>query len=385
MKFRPFFMLLLSAIVFTVLVTSLVPFGVVEAQPVPVLQGMSPCCGAVPGANHVKITGYNFADLALYKAIIELTTREKFELSIGNITATTFEIMDDIPDVYTGYNVTAKNAKHRARIQELKSFYVKKGNTVSNKLYLNIRSPYPIIDQFAKTTVSPGDMIYVNGGNWDQTQITKYVAIFHLPKGTQKRVWVLPPPVPVQSPPYYQVPHFPNITMTGLLSLKIPEVFCGQSPADQDAIENSPVTISIYGPGTHESNEIEISIKTRSSFSNPYKVLLGPHFNNNEQQTTFYTGMTGITVPCGREPFITNVKNTSIWTIVLKYRPRNALVPDSPWVTLNPGESTSAFNVTHYVDKPDEPNKINAIWEVNGPPSTRANRLSLSIDISWKK
>ncbi len=233
------------------------PFEVLPVAAV--LQSLSPT-GAMPGTNHVTVMGTNLDYLASSKAIIELQNGEKFDVPTGNNSATKFDLMV-IPDIYKGYNITAKNAEHRQRIQQIKTLYVQKGNVMSNKLGLNIRSPYPILDQFAVTAVHPGDTIYVNGGNWNQSQITSYDAIFHVP-GMMHQTKVLPPPVP---PPNIPVPYFPNITLVGMFSVKVPDVFAGKSQAEQDAINTGTVQMSINGLGSFSSNKINIQIRKKTT------------------------------------------------------------------------------------------------------------------------
>jgi hypothetical protein len=216
--------------------------------------------GAIPGTNHVTVLGTNLNYLASSKAIIELTNGEKFDVPTGNNSATKFDLMV-IPNIYNGYNITAKNAEHRQRMQQLKTLYVQKGNVMSNKLVLNIRSPYPILDQINPKTVHPGDTIIVNGGNWDQTQITNYDAIFHLP-GMTHQAKILPPPV---WPPIVPIPYFPNITLVGMFSVKVPDVFAGKSQAEQDAINNGTVQMSINGLGSFSSNKLDIQIRKKQT------------------------------------------------------------------------------------------------------------------------
>jgi hypothetical protein len=237
------------------------PFEVLPTAAV--LQSLSPT-GAIPGTNRVTVMGTNLNYLASSKAIIELPNGEKFDTPTGNNSATKFDLMV-IPDVYKGYSITAKNAEHRQRIQQVKTLYVQKGNVVSNKLGLNIRSPYPILDQINPKVVYPGDTIIVNGGNWDQSQITTYDAIFYLP-GTTFQTKIMPSPIP---PPLIPVPYFPNITLVGMFSVKVPDVFAGRSQAEQNAINTGTVQMSINGPGTFSSNKLDIQIRKKTTTAPP--------------------------------------------------------------------------------------------------------------------
>jgi hypothetical protein len=370
-------MLLLSAIVFSVMEILLAPFMVVEAQPV--LQSLSPT-GVAPGSI-VTVKGYNFGPIGSLEAIIELQNGEKIGVPIkGNPTATSLDL-GPIPNVYEGYDVTAKNSQHRARIQQLKSLYLQRGNTVSNKLTFNISSPYPILDAVHKDPVYPPayplDIIIVNGGNWDQPHIMSYYVTFYMPSGTSYSEIVLPPPIQVPTVPF---PNLPNITNIGMFTVKIPEVFYGKSQAEQDAIENGTATMSITPPGpkSHESNKLDIKIKKKPiNIANPYKLRLAANYRSESpNRTTYYWGWSQINLPYSKGALITNVRNSSAYTIQLSYKPVNVLGNALGPVWLNPGQITGAFNGAN----------ASAQWEASGPESgSIVNQYpSISIDISWK-
>jgi hypothetical protein len=309
---------------------------------------------------------------------IEIQPGEKYEVEKKNITscsATNFNVVN-IPDIYKGYDVTAKNAEHRARIQRLKSLYVQIGNAVSNKLTFNIRSPYPILDRISKTPVYPLDFgIIVNGGNWDQPHITIYYVTFYMPNGTSYREIVMAPPIQVPTAPF---PYLPNITNIGMFTVKIPEVFYGKSKAVQDTIENGTVTMTIKGPDTLESNKLDIKIKKKPlNIANPYKLRLAPNYSSQAPNATvYYWGSTLINLPYNEKATITNVKNSCSYKIQITYKPTNALEQAIGPVWVNPGESTGAFNGSN----------ATARWEVVGPQSGSLvnQHPSVSIDISWK-
>lgn len=271
--------------------------------------------------------------------------------------------------------ITAKNAQHRARIQQLKSLYVQRGNTVSNKLPFNIRSPYPILDRVSKTPAYPLDITIVNGGNCDRSKITIYHVTFTMPGGTSYREIVLPPPIQVPTVPF---PYLPNITNIGMFNVKIPEVFYGKSKAVQDAIENGTVTMSITGPGTLESNKLDIKIKKKPvNIPNPYKLSLAPNYSSQAPNATvYYWGSTLINLPYNEKATITNVKNSCSYKIQITYKPTNALEQAIGPVWVNPGKSTGPFNGSN----------ATARWEVVGPQSgSIVNKYpSVSTDISWK-
>ena len=73
---------------------------------------------------------------------------------------------------------------------------------------------------------------------------------------------VLPPPVP---PPNIPVPYFPNITLVGMFSVKVPDVFANKSQAEQNAINTGTVQMSINGPGTFSSNKIDLQIRKKTT------------------------------------------------------------------------------------------------------------------------
>lgn len=346
------------------------PFEILP--PVPVLQSLS-TTGAAPGNHRVTVTGTNFDYLGSSKAFIELQNGEKFETPIGNNNATKFDLMV-IPNVYQGFNDTSKRTQHRARILQPKSLYVEKGAQASNKLTLNVKSPYPILDQINKTTVYPGDIIAVKGGNWDVAQIFTYTAVFHLPGGKTHQTKVLPSPVVV---PPSSIPDLPNMTLVGAFAVKIPDVFSGKSLADQNAIEKGTTQLSIFGPDTLESNKLNIKIKKKPlNIPNPYKLDMPADYTGAPNRSINYTGSSTIVLPDHtKKAVITKVKNTCTNGFKLYYKDKSGnYAGNSVW--LNPGDSTDAFNGKD----------ANAKWEAIGPESGSIvhRDLIMSIDISWK-
>ena len=226
----------------------------------PELQNLSST--AVSPSDKITVTGKNFNNILSWAAVIELQTGQKFEIPISMVSATKFSV--NIPNIYQGLNVASKNAEHRQKMQQIKSFYVKRGNVNSNKLLFNIRSLYPILDQITKMTVYPGDVIFVNGGNWEQAHVTDYIFEFQLPNRKVQTKAMLPP-VPA---PIIPVPNFPNISLVGMCSVKIPDVFSGRPQSEQDAINKGTQQLVISGRGMYASNPLNIQIRKKTASSN---------------------------------------------------------------------------------------------------------------------
>ncbi len=148
--------LFFTTAMFTLLLIPLVG-GVAHAQQAPVLQSLNSQAPA-PGAK-LTVTHQNFSAINTWTAVVELQSGEKFEQAPVYVSNTQFKIT--VPNIYAGYNVTAKNAQHRQRIQQVKVLYVKKGTLTSNKLPFNIISLWPILDQINPASSFPGDAIMV--------------------------------------------------------------------------------------------------------------------------------------------------------------------------------------------------------------------------------
>lgn len=236
--------------------------GNTPAAGVPTLSSLTPTSTLVNG--RLYITGKNFGSIPGSAVVIQLQNGEQFTGTPEGITTTQFNV-GPVPDVYKGYNVTSKNNEHRGRIQQIKTLYVKKGATESNKLAFNIRSPYPILDQVYNPTAKPGDIITARGGNYEWTKITQYTAVFeYLPgKTIQTKLMAHPSPTPPIPIPYMH----PDVTLVGNFLVKVPDVFAGKSPADQDAINRYTGTIAIYGPSTGQSNKLPFGFRKQTGSS----------------------------------------------------------------------------------------------------------------------
>lgn len=180
--------------------------------------------------------------------------------------ATQFRVT--IPDVYTGYNVTAKIAQHRQRIMQVKTIYVKNGTMMSNKLGFNIASYYPIVDKLSKNLAYPGDVIIVNGGNIDMTRIPMYHAVFEYLTGKKLQTAVMPGPV---TSPAVPVPYLPNTTLVAIVQVIVPDVFAGKTVAEQDAITKNVGKVYIFGPAGTQfvSNPINMQILKKAAATPP--------------------------------------------------------------------------------------------------------------------
>jgi hypothetical protein len=237
-------------VVFTI---SLLPLktgllSVTYAETPPTLVSVNPTA-IIAGAS-LTVKGSNFGNIATWKAVVELANGEKFEQSVGDVTATQFKIT--VPNIYSkyqGYKDVSKNAEIRKRMQMGKAIYVKKGTMVSNKLAFNIVWPSPWIDGlFFKAPAHPGDVIIVNGGNWDPKLIfapNMFWGVFEYQPGKSIKTNLFPPVA--QMPLLALFPFLPNTTAVGSFSVKIPDVFAGKSKAEQEAIANSTGKFYIYG------------------------------------------------------------------------------------------------------------------------------------------
>jgi hypothetical protein len=113
---------------------------------------------------------------------------------------------------------------------------------------------------------------------------------------------------------------------------------------------------------------------------NPYKLTLGPSFDNNVPTTMHYWGRSSVTPATPKKTaIITNVKNTSPYVARLTLRDNlgNYHGPDTG-VGVSGGAGTSAFNGY----------EASGIWDAIGPPSgalAGGSNLSISIEISWKE
>jgi hypothetical protein len=347
-----------------------------SAETPPVLQGLNSQAPA-PGAM-LTVTGSNFGNIATWTAVVELTNGEKFTQPVASPTVSSFKIT--VPNIYTGYNVTARNAEHRTRIQQVKQLYVKKGTMVSNRLSFNIMSPYPIIDTYTKKPVATaGDIIIVNGGNWvPATLIAPGMcwAMFEYLPGRTTKTMLLPPPMPAPPVP---IPFMPAQVLVGMFQTKVPDVFSGKTAAEQDAISSYTGKLYIYGllgPG-FPSNSLDIKIqKKQANVPNPCKVGLAPYYSPSApNRTMVYRGSSTVVLPSPQKASITGVKNTCSYRIQLSLKDAfgNTVVSG---IWLNPGETASAFNGRD----------ATAGWEAMGPESgSFLNQYpSISMEVSWK-
>jgi hypothetical protein len=381
MRSRSFFGLVISAVFTLSLVLSpLAPgrLSTAAAETVPVLKSLSSQAPA-PNAS-LTVTGTNFGAISTWTVVIELPGGEKFEQPVANPTATTFSIT--VPNIYTGYNVTAKNAAHRTRIQQIKQLYVKKGTLASNRLPLNIVSPYPILDQYGKKPAMVGDTIIVNGGNWVSSLLTApgmYWAVFeYLPGKTFKTV-LLPPPVPAPPVP---VPFMPNYGLVGMFQTKVPDVYAGKTPAEQALISGYMGKLTIYGSMLGQgftSNALDIMIvkkqESAPSSPNPCKVPLAAYYSpNSPDRTMVYRGASNVAMTAPQKAVVAGVKNTCAYKIQLSLKDKyGAILLGGVW--LNPGEVTGAF----------DGRDATASWEAMGPESGSylGKFPSVSIEVSW--
>lgn len=257
---RSFVYLVITSVM---LLLPLVPGLVVVADadsPTPVLQSLnstSPAPGAV-----LTVTGQNFGAIAAWRAVVELANGEKFEQTPQPVSNTQFKIT--VPNIYNGYNTTARKAEHRQRIQQAKFIYVKQNTKISNKLGFNITSLWSILDQINPASPRVGDNIIVNGGNWHNTLIyypnQMYWAVFEYLPGKSMKTNIQKPPM---VNPVVPVPYQPNTCLVGMLQIKVPDVYAGKSAAEQDAIAKHTGKLYIYGmfgPGA-PSNALDIKIQ----------------------------------------------------------------------------------------------------------------------------
>ncbi|MCX5842889.1 MAG: hypothetical protein NT022_03915 [Deltaproteobacteria bacterium] len=249
----------------------LVAFGEGEAEAQtqkPVLKTLS-STAVTPGST-LTVTGKNFGNIAKWNAVVELQSGQKFTQTPVPVSNTQFKIT--VPAIYTGYNVTEKNAQHRQRIQQVKFIYVTQGTMMSNKLPFNIISFYPILDSIHPSSAYVGDTILVNGGNWDKTTIyypsQMYWAVFEYLPGKSVKTNILKPPM---QNPEVPVPYLPNTCLVGILQIKVPNVYAGKSQAEQDAISKYMGKLYIYGPfgPNSPSNTLNIKIMMKPATSIP--------------------------------------------------------------------------------------------------------------------
>jgi hypothetical protein len=269
-----------------------VAHGAAPASSAPNLASLTPLGTLVNG--RLYITGSNFGSIQGSNVIIRLQSGEQFLGVPDDVTGTKFT-MGPVPDVYKGYNVTARNTEHRARIQQVKTLYVKKGSVESNKLAFNIRSPYPILDQVYNPTAKPGDIITVRGGNYEPAKITLYTAVFEYLPGKTIQAKLMPyPSNPMQIIPF---PYLPDVTMVGNFLIKAPDVFAGKPQADQDAINRYTGTVEIFGPGTAHSNKLPFGFRKQASSSTSTTTPTSTPAGSTCQAGKFISGMTYVGQP----------------------------------------------------------------------------------------
>ena len=335
-----------------------------KAMAPPTLQSLSP--STVSPGDKLTVTGQHFGDVPSWKAVIENQAGEKYEMDIGNVSATQFSVI--IPDIYYGLNTTERIEAHKDKIQQQKYFYIKKGNSVSNKLSLTIRSPYPIIEWYSTPQAAPGETIEVWGSNYDPN-LKGYIADFIY---LDKKISSVTP-----------VPALPTIyTHPGTFLLKVPDVFAGKSTAEQDAINKHDGHLFLVGPDGKAGNTLVFLIRQKGQAAtgahpaNPYKQVLGATYSPQApNRTIYYKGWSPIILPGSQKALITNVKNSCSSQIQLSYKDKFGKLLAGP-VGLNPNQSTGAFNGQD----------ANAHWEALGPESGSflGKYYIISIDISWK-
>ncbi len=356
-----------------------VPGVHLDAYAAPVLTNVNPQTVYPGGA--LTVTGQGLGNMAAWTAVVELKNGEKFEQPVQAVNATQFKIK--APFIYGGYNVTAKNALHRARLMQIKQLYVKQGSIMSNKLPFNIVSPYPILDSPDNSTQTAGSGMVVAGGNWDRTSIylpgMYYWAIFEYLPGKVVKTPILPPAPQV---PPIPIPLQPNMTLVGNFLVHVPDVYAGKSEAEKQAISNYTGKLTIYGVmgQSFSSNALNIRIKPKqtqaSNIPNPYNLTLSEYYAPSApNRTMYYKGTSNIILPAPSTAKIKSVKNTSSYRIQLSYKDisgGNAV--NGVW--LNPNESTGAFN-----GKP-----ARGSWEALGPESGSfsGQHHFIKIGISWQ-
>jgi hypothetical protein len=247
-------------------------------------------------------------------------------------------------------------------------------------------SPYPILDTYTKKPLATeGDVIIVNGGNWNPSVLTApnmCWAVFEYLPGKTVKERILPPPV--LAPPV-PVPFIPSQSLVGMFQVRVPNVYAGKSAAEQAAL--SAYTGKLYITGllgpSFPSNTLDIRIQRKPGSTsstpgipNPYKVALKDTYTPNApNRTIFYTGSSTIVLPSPQKAIITGVKNTCTYKIqlTLKNTFGNTLLSG---IWLNPGETTSAFNGR----------EASAKWEALGPESGSflGQYPSVHIEVSWK-
>ena len=267
-----------------------VAHAAVAAPNVPNLASVTPTGTLVNG--RLYVTGSNFGSIPGSNVVIQLQSGEQFLGVPDDVTSTRFS-MAPVPNVYNGYNVTAKNSEHRARIQQVKTLYVKKGSVESNRLSFNIRSPYPILDQVYNPTAKPGDIITVRGGNYEPAKIDQYTAVFEYLPGKTIQTKLMPHPAPMPPIPF---PYLPDVTMVGNFLIKAPDVFAGKSQADQDAINRYTGTVAIFGPGTGQSNKLPFAFRKQTS-SSTSTTTTGTATGSTCQAGKYISGMTYVGQP----------------------------------------------------------------------------------------
>jgi hypothetical protein len=347
--------------------------GAADAEPVPVLLSVNPTAAYPGGA--ITVTGNNFNDIQNWKVVVELTTGEKFQQVPVKKTVNQFTFKP--PMIYTGMNVTAKNAEHRNRIKAIKLMYVQKGTLVSNKLPFQIMSFYPIIDPPSVTTFKTGDPMTLAGGNWDTNALyapNQYSAVFEYLPGRSVKAPIVKP---LGGSPFVPIPLAPaGMSLVGTIMVKVPDVYCGLPQEQQDVLSKYKGKFYIYsnlGPN-FPSNSFDIQIaKKPLTLPNPSKTTLGPFYNAQApNRTVAYRGSTYVMLPCRSEKaVITGVKNTSQSRIRLSAG--GSAMVDGIW--LNPGETTSAFNGK----------TANVQWEAIGPESSKGGPSHVfTLEVTWK-
>lgn len=331
---------------------------------------------AFPGGA-ITVTTSDTKDLATWTAVIEIPNGAKYEQPVTVLNSKQFKIKT--PNVYAPYNIQTQKNEIRGLMMKPKQIYLKRGTEISNKLSFNILYMFPILDSSFPTVANTGTGLTVNGGNWDMNLIyapNMFWAAFELPDGQTVRTNVLRPLVPAPPIPIVLAP---NQTLVGSFLVKTPQVFCGKTKAQQDAINNGTTKLSIYGilGPNFSSNKLDIQIrKTPIRAANPYRLSLGATYNSSAPNRTVYYTARSLFVPqdC-QKMVISGVKNNSQYSYQLAYKP-NGTTSSTAKIGLAPGQSTTAFN------------NMNAegMWEAWGPESGSflGKYPSLGLEITWR-
>jgi hypothetical protein len=340
-------------------------------QPAPVIKSVSPQAVFMGGAMTMITDDYR--DVASWTAVVELQNGETYPLTLTSISPTQFKFT--APAIYAKYMSPPNGAALLQMLGQTKNIILKKGTATSNKFPINILYAPPILEKISKDTVYPGETIELSGGNWNKDLFyisSQYKIIMELPGAS---VTNFPTPIAGGQPPTY-VQFFPVNILNGKFTINIPEVFCTGTDAAKNATQNGTGKISILSTTFGQSNKLDIKVrKTPVNKPNPYSFSLSPTYAQQSGRTIQYNATSFLPTTNCQKLLITGVKNNNTFPINLAYK-KSSLEKFSNYITIAPGQSTSAFNGKD----------ANGQWEAIGPESgsLTGKYYSVSLQVNWR-